>query len=173
MKKILLSLLLAGGVQNSFAMQAGGAAQDGGQAAESSFRLEGQVPVAFEDGSVVYLDLQRLKALNSGLLERVLFTADGSPLIKELSEGNPFAMTRFENLADFEKFEKILQGQLSCEIADKLAFIEHVDFLDIDWLKHLRELKKRDFQYKKLEFYLQIYFVVYKKHPNINQQNVV
>jgi ankyrin repeat protein len=149
MKKILLSLLLAGGVQNSFVMGSyggGRAAQGGGQAAESSFRLEGQVPVAFEDGSVVYLDLQRLKALNSGLLERVLFTADGSPLIKELSESNPFAMTRFENLADFEKFEKILQGQLSGEIADKLAFIEHVDFLDIDWLKHLRELKDKNLQ---------------------------
>jgi hypothetical protein len=93
MKKILLSLLLAGGVQNSFAMQGGGAVQGGGQAAESGSIVETQVPVAFEDGSVVYLDLQRLKALNSGLLEVMLFTADGLPLIKELSESNPFAMT--------------------------------------------------------------------------------
>ena len=30
------------------------------------------------------------------------------------------------------------------------------------------EMKKRDFSYKKLEFYLQIYFVVYISHPNIN-----
>ena len=30
-----------------------------------------------------------------------------------------------------------------------------------------REIKQRDFQYKKLEFYLQIYFVIYTKHPNI------
>ena len=141
MKKILLSLLLAGGVQNSFAM---GSCGGGGQAAESSSRVEGQVPVVFEDGLVVYLDLQRLKALNSRLLEVMLFTSENASFIKELSESNPFAMTRFENLADFEKFEKILQGQLSGEIADKLAFIEHVDFLDIDWLKHLRELKKRD-----------------------------
>jgi len=35
-------------------------------------------------------------------------------------------------------------------------------------------MKKKDFQYKKLEFYLQIYFVVYRKHPNIiqNLQNL-
>lgn len=30
------------------------------------------------------------------------------------------------------------------------------------------ELKKKDFHYQKLEFYLQIYFVIYLKHPNIN-----
>jgi len=146
MKKILLSLLLAGGVQNSFAMEScgGKAAQGGGQSAESGSIVETQIPVVFEDGSVANLDLKRLTALNSGLLEVMLFTAENASFIKELSESNPFAMTRFENLADFEKFEKILQGQLSGEIADKLAFIEHVDFLDIDWLKHLRELKKRD-----------------------------
>ena len=79
MKKILLSLLLAGTVQNSFAMGScgGGAAQGGGQAAESGFRLEGRIPVIFRDGLVVYLDLQRLKALNSGLLEGMLFTEAG------------------------------------------------------------------------------------------------
>ena len=148
MKKILLSLLLAGGVQNSFAMGScgggGRAAQGGGQAAESGSRLEGQVPVVFEDGLVVYLDLQRLKELNSGLLEVMLFTAENASFIKELSESNPFDMTRFENLAAFEKFEKILQGQLSGEIADMKAFIEAANFLDINWLKHLQELKKRD-----------------------------
>ena len=141
MKKILLSLLLAGGVQNSFAMQDAG----GGQAAESGFRLEGQVPVIFKDGSVANLDLQRLQALNSGLLEGMLFTADGFYL-GDVSEGNPFAMTRFANLAAFENFEKILKGELSGEIADMKAFIEDADFLDIDWLKHLQELKERDLQ---------------------------
>lgn len=30
------------------------------------------------------------------------------------------------------------------------------------------DLKKKDFSFKKLEFYLQIYFVVYIKHPNVN-----
>lgn len=30
------------------------------------------------------------------------------------------------------------------------------------------ELRQREFAYKKLEFYLQIYFVVFIKHPNIN-----
>ena len=29
-------------------------------------------------------------------------------------------------------------------------------------------MKKKDFSYKKLEFYLQIYFVVYIKHPNVS-----
>ena len=50
MKKILLSLLLAGGVQNSFAMGScgGGAAQGG--TAESGSRLKGRVPVIFRDG---------------------------------------------------------------------------------------------------------------------------
>ena len=33
------------------------------------------------------------------------------------------------------------------------------------------EMKKKDFSYKKLEFYLQIYFVVYIKHPNTNLLN--
>jgi len=28
-------------------------------------------------------------------------------------------------------------------------------------------MRKKDFSYKKLEFYLQIYFVVFIKHPNI------
>ena len=94
MKKILLSLLLAGGVQNSFAMGScgGGAAQGGGQAAESGFRLEGRVTVVFEDGSIINLDLQRLKALNSGLLEGILFTADGLSGIGEVSEDNPLVM---------------------------------------------------------------------------------
>lgn len=31
-------------------------------------------------------------------------------------------------------------------------------------------MKQKDFHYKKLEFYLQIYFVVYVKHPNIAKQ---
>ena len=31
------------------------------------------------------------------------------------------------------------------------------------------DLKKKDFSYKKLEFYLQIYFVVFKKHPSISR----
>lgn len=30
------------------------------------------------------------------------------------------------------------------------------------------EMRLKDFAYKKLEFYLQIYFVVFIKHPNIN-----
>ena len=34
------------------------------------------------------------------------------------------------------------------------------------------EMKKKDFAYKKLEFFLQIYFVVYIKHPNISHQNI-
>jgi len=33
-------------------------------------------------------------------------------------------------------------------------------------------MKRKDFSYKKLEFYLQIYFVVYIKHPNINSQTL-
>ena len=33
-------------------------------------------------------------------------------------------------------------------------------------------MKKKDFAYKKLEFFLQIYFVVYIKHPNISHQNI-
>ena len=32
------------------------------------------------------------------------------------------------------------------------------------------DLRKKDFAYKKLEFYLQIYFVVFFKHPNILMQ---
>ena len=97
MKKMLLSLLLAGGVQNSFAMGScgGGAAQSGGQAAESGFRLEGRIPVIFKDGLVVYLDLQRLRALNSGVLQGSLFTEEGLSRLGEVLEGNPFDMTRF------------------------------------------------------------------------------
>ena len=33
------------------------------------------------------------------------------------------------------------------------------------------DFRKKDFTYKKLEFYLQIYFVVYIKHPNIVKQS--
>lgn len=31
------------------------------------------------------------------------------------------------------------------------------------------ELKRKDFAYKKLEFYLQIYFVVFRKHPSLSR----
>ena len=141
MKKILLSLLLAGTVQNSFAM---GSCGGGGQAAESGFRLEGQVPVVFRDGLVVYLDLQRLKALNSGLLQGILFTADGLSGIGEVSEGNPFAMTRFENLAAFEKFETALKLPLQGEIADMVDFFKKADFLGINTDYHLKGLLARD-----------------------------
>ena len=123
MKKILLSLLLAGGVQNSFAMHAGG-----GQAAESGFRLEGQVPVVFEDGLVVYLDLQRLKELNSGLLEGMLFTADGLSRLGEFSEDNTLVMQEFTNLADFEKFETALKRPLQVAIADMVDFFKNIEF---------------------------------------------
>jgi hypothetical protein len=34
------------------------------------------------------------------------------------------------------------------------------------------EMKKKDYSYKKLEFFLQIYFVVYIKHPNIHPKNL-
>jgi ankyrin repeat protein len=147
MKKILLSLLLAAGVQNSFAMGScggGRAAQGGGQAAESSSRLEGQVPVLFSDGSVANLDLKRLKALNSGLLERVLFTADGLSGLGKSSEDNLIVMQEFTNLADFEKFEKILKGQLSGEIADMVDFFKKADFLGINTDDHLKGLLARD-----------------------------
>ena len=33
-------------------------------------------------------------------------------------------------------------------------------------------MKKKDFQYKKLEFYIQIYFVVYIKHPHLMRGNL-
>ena len=146
MKKILLSLLLAGTVQNSFAMGScgGGAAQGGGQAAESGFRLEGRIPVIFRDGLVVYLDLQRLKELNSGLLQGILFTADGLSGIGEVSEGNPFAMTRFANLADFEKFETALKLPLQGKIADMVDFFKKADFLGINTDDHLKGLLARD-----------------------------
>ena len=147
MKKILLSLLLAGTVQNSFAMGScggGRAAQGGGQAAESGFRLEGRIPVIFRDGLVVYLDLQRLKELNSGLLEGMLFTADGLSGIGEVSEGNPFVMTRFANLADFEKFETALKLPLQGEIADMVDFFKKADFLGINTDDHLKGLLARD-----------------------------
>ncbi|NDH09796.1 MAG: hypothetical protein EBY16_09360, partial [Gammaproteobacteria bacterium] len=81
---------------------------------------------------------------NSGLLEGMLFTEEGLSGLGELSESNPFVMTRFENLADFEKFEKILKGQLSGEIADMKAFIEAADFLDIDTDDYLKGLFGRD-----------------------------
>ena len=142
MKKILLSLLIVCIVQNNLAMQAGG----GGQAAEFSSRVETQIPVVFEDGSKTYLDLQRLNALNSGLLEGILFTADGLSCFKELSESNPFVMKVFSNLENFEQFEKILKGKLSGEIAEMVKFIEDANFLDINFAQHLRELKERDLQ---------------------------
>ena len=149
MKKILLSLLLAGTVQNSFVMGScgggGRAAQSGGQAAESGFRLEGRIPVIFKDGLVVYLDLQRLRALNSGVLQGSLFTEEGLSRLGEVLEGNPFDMTRFVNLEDFEKFEKILKGQLSSKIRDMVKFIEDANFLDIDLAQYLRELKTKHF----------------------------
>lgn len=31
------------------------------------------------------------------------------------------------------------------------------------------DLKRKDFGYKKLEFYLQIYFVVFRKHPSLSR----
>ena len=146
MKKILLSLLLAGGVQNSFAMGSygGGAAQGGGQAAEYVSRVEGQVPVVFSDGSVANLDLHRLKALNSGLLEGMLFTEEGLSGLGELSEDKPFPMEVFANLADFEKFEEILKGQLSGEIADMVDFFKKADFLGINTDDNLKGLRGRD-----------------------------
>ena len=61
----------------------------------------------------------------------------------------------------------LLQIQSTFDKGNKIEFFKAFDALIPS------ELKKRDFQYKKLEFYLQIYFVVYKRHPNINQQNVV
>ena len=143
MKRILLSLLLAGTVQNSFVMQA---ACGGGQAAESSSIVERQVPVVFKDRLMVYLDLQRLKVLNSGLLKSMLFTPNGLSCFKELSESNPFVMKVFSNLENFEQFEKILKGQLSGEIAEMVKFIEDANFLDINFAQHLRELKERDLQ---------------------------
>ena len=150
MKKILLSLLLAGTVQNSFAMGScgGGAAQGGGQAAESSSRLEGQVPVVFEDGLVVYLDLQRLKALNSCLLESILFTADGLSGFGKSSEDNKLVMEEFSNLADFESFETALKRPLQGEIADMVDFFKKADFLGIntdDNLKRLRGIDEAQF----------------------------
>lgn len=33
-------------------------------------------------------------------------------------------------------------------------------------------MKKKDYSYKKLEFFLQIYFVVYIRHPNIHPKNI-
>ena len=140
MKKILLSLLLAGTVQNSFAMGSCG----GGQAAESGFRLEGRIPVIFRDGLVVYLDLQRLKELNSGLLEGMLFTADGLSRLGEFSEDNTLVMEEFTNLADFEKFEKILKLPLQGEIADMVDFFKKADFLGINTDDHLKGLLARD-----------------------------
>ena len=104
MKKILLSLLLAGGVQNSLAMQAAG----GDQAAESGSRVEGEVPVKFSDGSVANLDLQRLRELNSGLLQGMLFTENGLSSIREGStkdKHNLIVMQEFTNLEDFENFD--------------------------------------------------------------------
>ena len=148
MKKILLSLLLAGGVQNSFVMGScgggGRAAQSGGQAAESGFRLEGRIPVIFKDGSVVYLDLQRLKALNSGLLERILFTADGLSGFGESSEDNKLVMEEFTNLADFENFETALKRPLQGEIADMVDFFKKADFLGINTDEYLKGLLARD-----------------------------
>ena len=32
------------------------------------------------------------------------------------------------------------------------------------------DLKRKDFGYKKLEFYLQIYFVIFKRHPSLSKQ---
>ena len=150
MKKILLSLLLAGGVQNSFVMGScggGGAAQGGGQAAESGSRVEGRIPVVFKDGLVVYLDLQRLKALNSCLLESILFTADGLSGFGKSSEDNKLGMEEFEDLADFENFEKILKGQLSGEIADMVDFFKKADYLDINTDDHLKGLRGSDYMF--------------------------
>ena len=146
MKKILLSLLLAGTVQNSFAMGScgGGAAQGGGQAAESGFRLEGRIPVIFSDGSVVYLDLQRLKALNSWLLEGMLFTADGLSRLGEFSEDNTLVIQEFTNLADFENFETALKRPLQGEIADMVDFFKKADFLGINTDEYLKGLLARD-----------------------------
>jgi hypothetical protein len=140
MKKILLSLLLAGGVQNSFAMQSAG----GVQAAESGFRVEGQVSVKFSDGSVANLDLQRLQALNSGLLQGMLFTADGLSGLGELSEDKPFHMEVFVDLADFVKFETALKLPLQGEIADMVVFFKKADFLEINTDGHLKGLLARD-----------------------------
>ena len=121
MKKILLSLLLAGGVQNSFVM----GSCNGGEAAESGSRLEGQVPVKFSDGSVANLDLQRLRELNSGLLQGMLFTENGLSSIREGStkdKHNLIVMQEFTNLEDFENFEKILKDELSGEIANMVEY---------------------------------------------------
>jgi hypothetical protein len=52
MKKILLSLLLAGGVQNSFAMQAGGAAAQGGAAESTLSAVNRQLIEAAKEGNV-------------------------------------------------------------------------------------------------------------------------
>jgi hypothetical protein len=143
MKKILLSLLLAGGVQNSFVM----GSCNGGEAAESSSRLEGQVPVKFSDGSVANLDLQRLRELNSGLLQGMLFTENGLSSIREGStkdKHNLIVMQEFTNLEDFENFEKILKDELSGEIANMVDFCKKAIFLGIDTDDHLKGLFARD-----------------------------
>ena len=141
MKKILLSLLLAGGVQNSFVM---GSCGGGGQAAESGSIVETQVPVVFEDDLKTHLYLQKLKALNSGLLKRILFTADGSSCFEEVSEDNPLDMRVFANMEDFVKFEAALRCPLQGEITDMVDFFKKADFLDIDTVNHLKTLYARD-----------------------------
>ncbi len=59
MKKILLSLLLAGGVQNSFAMQTGGGGTKGGSSAH------------VVDDSLLPVDKALIDAIRSGDLEAV------------------------------------------------------------------------------------------------------
>ena len=122
----------------------GGAAQGGGQAAESGSIVETQVPVVFEDGSVANLDLQRLKALNSGLLEGMLFTEAGLSIIGEFSEDNPLVMEVFANLENFKKFETELKDPLQGKIADMVDFFKKADFLRIDIVDHLKILHSRN-----------------------------
>ena len=135
MKKILLSLLMVGAIQKSYAMQAAG----GGNV------QTGLVYVQFSDSSLSQLDLQRLRALNSGFLETTIFSNERFFTQEVGSQECPLILSDvFHNVDEFLQFERTLHGQLDGEIQDMVQFIKKANFLDINSERHLLELKTRD-----------------------------
>jgi ankyrin repeat protein len=108
---------------------------------QAGARIE-KVFVQFKDGLIQSLELARLRALNSSVLNSFL---DNDSIECNTTESAPIKLDIFDNLQDFSEFEVLVKCPLRGGNEDKLInFLKKADFLRINIVNMLKDLKNKN-----------------------------
>ena len=103
-----------------------------------------KVFVQFADGFIHSLELVRLRALNSNVLNRFL---DNDSIQCDTTESAPVKLDIFANLQDFSKFEVLVKCPLRGTEDELIGFFKKTHFLEINIVNMLKDLSKHKYKY--------------------------